>query len=188
MVEPFDDGREGTAQLLGLYVGVVVDRNDPKQLGRVRFRIPGVMEPSSPWAWPLGTSGGGSRKRGLFAVPEKGAEVGIFFKQGDPAAPYYLTAQWGRGEVPDEAAKSPPDNRVLSTEDFCVELDESVGSRRMKLTNRRTGDHLTFDAETNSVQLVGTAEVRIEAVGALRLSGTQVFVNGRPVRPVGDPI
>jgi len=187
-VEPFDDGREGAPQLLGLYVGEVVARDDPKKLGRVRVRIPGVMEPHSPWAWPLGTSGGGSKKRGLFAVPEKGAEVGVFFKQGDPSAPYYLAGHWGAGEVADEAAKSPPDNRVLSTENFCVELDETTGGRRMKLTNRRTGDHLLFDAETNRVAIVGTAEVSIEAVGALRLSGTQVFVNGRPVRPIGDPI
>jgi hypothetical protein len=31
----------------GLYIGQVVDRVDPECLGRVRVRIPGLVEPAS---------------------------------------------------------------------------------------------------------------------------------------------
>ncbi len=95
--------------LLGMYVGYIADRKDPEGLGRVRICVPGVREPFSARAWPLGTSGGGMKDHGFFAVPEEGAEVALFFNQGDVDAPYYLSAQWGKpkgeSEVPEEATE-----------------------------------------------------------------------------------
>lgn len=189
----FDDDIEShDTRRFGMYVGYVTHRKDPEGLGRVRVCIPGVLEPHSAWAWPLGTSGGGSKDRGFFAVPEEGAEVAVFFNQGDVDAPYYLSAHWGKpggeSEVPEEAQKDPPDNRVLATPTFRIELDESDGSRKLKLTNRKTGDHLLFDAEENTITLEGTTAVTIRAVGAISLEATQVTIAGRVVRSVADPI
>ena len=187
-----DDLHTHDTRLVGLYVGFVTARDDEEQLGRVRVCIPGVVEPESAWAWPLGTVGGGSKDRGFFAVPEKGAEVAVFFNQGNVDAPYYLPAHWGKpngeSEVPKEARKTPPDNRVLATQTFRVELDESAGSRKLKLTNRKTGDHLVFDAEENTVTLEATTALTLRAVGAISLEDTQVTIAGRIVRPVADPI
>lgn len=189
----FDDdiGSQDT-RLMGMYMGVVTHRNDPEGLGRVRVCIPGVLEPHSAWAWPLGTSGGGSKDRGFFAVPAEGAEVAVFFNQGDVDAPHYLCAHWGKpeghSEVPEEAQKNPPDNRVIATPTFRIEMDESDNSRQLKLTNRKTGDFLLFDAEENTITLQGTTAITIKAVGAISLEATQVTIAGRVVRPVADPI
>ena len=189
----FDDdlGAHDT-RLPGMYVGYVIDRADPERLGRVRVCIPGVLEPYSAWAWPLGTAGGGFKDRGFFSVPEVGAEVAVFFNQGDVDAPHYLSAHWGKpegqSEVPEEAQRDPPDNRVIATPTFRIELDEGAGGRRLKLTNRKTGDHLTFDAEENSITLEGTTAITLRAVGAISLEAAQVTIAGRIVRPVADPI
>ena len=191
MNHPRDDDM-GDVLHLGLHVGSVTDREDPEGLGRVRVCIPGLIEPHSAWAWPLGTSGGGSKNRGLFAVPEKDAEVGVFFKQGDLDAPYYLAGHWGKpngeSEVPDEAQKSPPDNRVFATETFRVEFDESAGGRRLQLTNKKTGDFLLFDAEENTITLSGTTAITIRALGAISLEAAQISIGGRVIRPIADPI
>ena len=187
-----DDIDTHDTRLLGMYVGYVTHRQDPEGLGRVRVCIPGVVEPHSTWAWPLGTSGGGFKDRGFFAVPEEGAEVAVFFNQGDIDAPYYLSANWGKpdgeSEVPEEAQKDPPDNRVIATPTFRIELDESKDARKLKLTNRKTGDYLLFDAEENSITLEGTTAITIKAVGAISLEATQVTIAGRVVRPIADPI
>jgi hypothetical protein len=90
--------------------------------------------------------------------------------------------------VPEEAQKDPPDNRVLSTQTFRIELDESEGSRKLKLTNKKTGDHLIFDAEENTVTLEGTTALTIRAVGAVSIEAAQVTIAGRVVRPIADPI
>jgi hypothetical protein len=193
MFSRFDDdlARHDT-RLLGMYVGYVADRRDPERLGRVRVCVPGLLEPYSAWAWPLGTVGGGAKDRGLFAVPEEGAEVALFFNQGDVDQPHYLAAHWGKprglSEVPEEAQKDPPDNRVLATETFRIELDESVGSRRLKITNRKTDDFLVFDAEDNTITLQGTTAITLRAVGAIALEATQITIGGRVVRPVDEAI
>lgn len=189
----FDDDLEThDTRLLGLYIGYVTHRDDPEQLGRVRVCIPGLVEPHGPWAWPLGTCGGGSRDRGLFAVPEVGAEVGVLFSQGDIDAPYFLPGNWGKpdgeSEVPEEARKTPPDNRVLATQTFRVELDETAGARRLRLTNRKTGDYLELDAESNTVTVQATTSVTIRAAGAIRLEAPHVTIAGRVVRPVAGAI
>ena len=189
----FDDdlGAHDT-RLPGMYVGYVTDRADPERLGRVRVCIPGVLEPYSAWAWPLGTAGGGFKDRGFFSVPEVGAEVAVFFNQGNVEAPYYLAAHWGKpngeSEVPEEAQKTPPDNRVFATQTFRIELDESKDSRKLKLTNKKTGDHLIFDAEENTVTLEATTALTLRAVGAISLEATQVTIAGRVVRPIAEPI
>ncbi|MGE0324083.1 MAG: phage baseplate assembly protein V [Polyangiaceae bacterium] len=189
----FDDDLEQDATpMLGLYVGYVTQRDDPEQLGRVKVCIPGLLEPESAWAWPLGTGGGGSKDTGLFAVPEVGAEVGVFFNRGDVDAPYFLAANWGKpngeSEVPEEAQRLSPDNRVMATPTFRVELDESKGARKLRLTNKKTGDHLVFDAEENSVTLEATTAITLKAVGAISLEATQVTIAGRVVRPIAEPI
>jgi len=189
----FDDeiGQHDT-RLFGMYVGYVVDRNDPEQLGRVRVCVPGLIEPSSAWAWPLGTVGGGSKDRGFFAVPAENAEVALFFNQGDIDAPYYLSAHWGKpdgqSEVPEEAQKDPPDNYVLATETFRVELDETKGARKLRLTNKKTDDYLEFDAEKNTVTLQATTSITIRATGGISLEACQVNIAGRVVRPVAEAI
>jgi uncharacterized protein involved in type VI secretion and phage assembly len=187
-----DDIRQHDTRLLGLYVGFVTKRDDPEQLGRVKVCVPGVLEPESAWAWPLGTGGGGSKNRGLFAVPEVGAELGVFFNQGDVDAPYYLSGHWGKpageSEVPEEARATPPDNRVLATETFRIELDEANAARKLKLTNRKTGDFLLFDAEENTVTLQATTALTLRATGAIALEGTHITIRGRVVRPIADPI
>ena len=190
---PFDDDIESRdTRLFGMYLGYVTHRDDPDNLGRVRVCVPGVLEPHSSWAWPLGTSGGGFKDRGFFAVPEQGAEVAVFFHQGDIDEPYYLSAHWGKpdgdSEVPEEAQKSPPDNCVIATPTFRIELDESESSRKLKLTNKHTGDHLVFDAEENTISLQGTTSITIRAIGAIHIEAPQVTIAGRIVRPIVQPI
>lgn len=193
MFAPFDDdlSRHDT-RLFGMYVGHVTDRKDPDKLGRVRVCVPGLLEPHSAWAWPLGTVGGGSKNRGFFAVPEEGAEVALFFNQGDVDQPYFISAHWGKpngeSEVPEEAQKDSPDNRVLATETFRLELDESEGARRLKITNKKTDDYLLFDAEANTITLQGTTSIIIKAVGAISLDATHITIGGRAIRPVADAI
>jgi uncharacterized protein involved in type VI secretion and phage assembly len=190
---PFDDdlSRHDTRHY-GMYVGYVTDRKDPDGLGRVRVCVPGLLEPHSAWAWPLGTVGGGSKNRGFFAVPEEGAEVALFFNQGDVDQPYFLSAHWGKpngeSEVPEEAQKDPPDNHVLATETFRLELDETDGARRLKITNKKTDDYLLFDAEENTITIQGTTAIRIKATGAISLDATHITIGGRVIRPVEDAI
>ncbi|MBU1483178.1 MAG: hypothetical protein KKH12_16060 [Gammaproteobacteria bacterium] len=170
--------------------GVVTDRNDPKRLGRVRVRVPGMFEPSGPWARPM-TVGGGGRNSGVFAVPQLGADVGVFFRNGNPDEPYYIALNWGIGEVPDEAFSNDgldPDTVVHAYPGFRIEVSGAENARKLRLTNQKTGDTLTMDQETNEVLLSATTRLVLKAEGEVEIDALNVTINNRPVKPGTEPI
>jgi uncharacterized protein involved in type VI secretion and phage assembly len=186
-----------TAPLRGLYIGQVVDRADPERLGRVRVRIPGVVEPASAWAFPLGTVGGGSDRRGFFAVPEKSAEVGVLFHQGDVEQPYYLCGHWARTgpttEVPEPARGLPaadtPKVRVFETERFVLLFDERAGAETLRIQDKAPGGcEIELDGISMGITIKATSALFLQADGLINIQGTTVVINGRVVLPGAKPI
>ncbi len=94
-------------KLEGIYRGVIEDRNDPEQAGRVKVRVFGVhserREKSNiegiptdelPWAEPaMGLIEGSMSGFGLWAIPLQGSHVFVFFEAGNIMQPrYFATA------------------------------------------------------------------------------------------------
>jgi uncharacterized protein involved in type VI secretion and phage assembly len=174
-----------------LYLGEVVDREDPEGLGRVRVRIPGLVEPASAWAFPLGTVGGGSDRRGFFSVPEKGAEVGVLFHQGDVDHPFYLCGHWGKpggkAEVPEPARDLPkeeaPQVRAFETSRFLLVFDDRAGKEAFLVKDKKSGDQLEFDGAAMGITIKATAGLVLKADGLVNIEGAAVQINGRLVLP-----
>jgi uncharacterized protein involved in type VI secretion and phage assembly len=179
-----------------LYIGHIVDRADPERLGRVRVRIPGLIEPASAWAFPLGTVGGGSNRRGFFCVPEVGAEVGILFNQGDVDHPYYLSGHWGKpegtSEIPEPARDlsdaDTPQVRVFETGRFLLVFDDRAGKETLRLQDKLSGDQLEFDGTAMGITLKATSALLLQADGLISIEATTVAINGRVVLPGVTPI
>jgi len=180
-----------------LYIGQVVDRADPERLGRVRVRIPGLVEPASAWAFPLGTVGGGSDRRGFFCVPEIGADVGILFHQGDIDHPYYLGGgHWGKPggttEIPSPARDlSPADTpqvRAFETGRFVIVFDDRAGAQILRIQDKTSGDQVEFDGVGMGITIQATSALILKADGIISIEGTTVAINGRLVLPGGGSI
>jgi uncharacterized protein involved in type VI secretion and phage assembly len=180
----------------GLYIGEVADRDDPEGLGRVRVRIPGLVEPSSAWAFPLGTLGGGSDRRGFFSVPEKGAEVGVLFHQGDVDHPYYLCGHWGKpdgqAEVPEPVRGLPkeeaPQIRAFETGRFLFVFDDREGKEALVVKDKTSGDQIEFDGAGMGITIKATSALLLKADGLVSIEGASVQINGRLVLPGPKPI
>ncbi len=187
---------DGELRLDGLHVGEVVDREDPEQLGRVRVRIPGLVEPASAWAWPLGTVGGGSDRRGFFSVPEKGAEVGVLFHQGDVDHPHYLCGHWGKpegqAEVPEPVRGLPkeeaPKVRAFETERFLLLFDDREGKEALVVKDKTSGDQIEFDGKGMGITVKATSALVLKADGMVTIDAAVVQINGRLVMPGTKPI
>jgi len=179
-----------------LYIGEVVDRDDPEGLGRVRVRIPGLVDPASPWAFPLGTVGGGSDRRGFFSVPEKGAEVGVLFHQGDVDHPFYLCGHWGKpngkAEVPEPARDLPkeevPQVRAFETSRFLLVFDDRAGKESFLIKDKKSGDEIEFDGSAMGITIKATSALLLKADGMVNIEGAAVQINGRLVLPGPKPI
>jgi hypothetical protein len=163
----------------GLYIGVVADRDDPEGLGRVRVRIPGLIEPASNWAWPLGSSGGGNEDEGFFNVPSLDSEVGVFFKLGDPDHPYYLPANWGSGEVPEASSSGDPDIKVMALKDYDIVVDTRTATKGFKIVDKAANDNIIeFNGVTRSMKISSTTSIEISSTGQISIDGLIVTING----------
>ncbi len=187
----------GDRRIYGMIIGTVADRLDPRGLGRVRILAPPWFDPDpTAWAWPLGGGGGGPRQGGL-VVPQKGAEVAVFFKEGDPEHPYFLAANWG---APGGARETPtpvaelgadlvPDVAVFEFGDYFIAIDARAGSRGLKVVHKPSGagdleaaDTLEHDGEKMGWRIKGTAAIVIQSDGQIDLDAPLVTVNKRVVQ------
>lgn len=179
-----DFGDEFEPKYFGMYTGTVVKRNKK----RVRFTIPGFIEPESPWAIPIGAAGGGGKDRGLIGTPKLGATVCIWFANGELEHPYYCPANWGDDEIPEEVVDR-EDAVIWSSETFAIILDETNGARKLRIVSRKTEeDFIEFNPEENSMTISASTQLEIKALGQILIDGAQVLVNGRKIIPSGEVI
>ena len=184
-----------------LVVGVVVDRNDPERLGRVKVRVPGILEPESEWAYPLGTVGGGAAQSGAFAVPPHGAEVGVLFLMGNPDQPLYLPGHWGKPggatEVPTpirdaEDNAGAPDIRCWETPTWLIRMDDRPRdaahstANRLTIEHKETGSRLELDGDQAAMGLYAKSGILIESLGLVSIKGLRVLINDRQVMKTTD--
>lgn len=181
----------------GLYDGWITDNVDPLKLGRVRIVIPGLVEPETDWASPIGCPGGGSNSRGLWSIPEIGANVAVFFKEGELETPRYLTGPWS---LPKDSTEAPTFTRNLTpaeavqmtglqTPRWEIVLDDRDGNEGLLIRDRKNPDNaIVFDGVQQTVSINGTVAVQITSTGIVNIDAMQVTINGRIVLPTSNPI
>jgi len=87
----------------GIYRGLVVDNEDPQQLGRIKVKVhpmmynvevmggTGEVKEALPWAVPAyPLFAGAGEDFGFFTIPEIDSEVWCFFENGDFMQPVYF--------------------------------------------------------------------------------------------------
>ena len=75
----------GNRRFYGVYRGIVVDNNDPLDMGRLRLQIPQVLlEEETGWAWATHRAGIAN-----ITIPI-GAPVWVMFEGGDPSFPMWV--------------------------------------------------------------------------------------------------
>src|SRR5712675_2935021 len=83
----------------GKYRGTVTDNQDPKNLGRVKAKVPEVLgEVETGWALPAFPYSGDGE--GSYSVPPAGAGVWIEFEAGEVSKPIWTGAWFGDNQVP----------------------------------------------------------------------------------------
>lgn len=179
------ENETGDTRYAFLYDGVVTDRKDPMKLGRVKVRVPGLLDPDSPWCFPAGMPGAGGHQRGMKWVPPVGAEVVIFFRGGDPNQPRYMTGHYG---MPGNVPEVPADANVDGGEDvhcfewnrFAITVDERVsGKETLQIKDKVSGDMIEFDASAPGLHVKATAGIVFEVDGVFAVKASTVILNGR---------
>lgn len=113
-------------EFIGLYYGdyraVVVDNNDPENLGRVKVKIPQLYGDETFDKWVI------QKRNGLFYVPEKGDVVFVNFEGGKTRFPIYQLGYWTKSNVPGYAKSKNQQNIVIERGGRKIVIDSDNGS------------------------------------------------------------
>lgn len=132
----------------GKYRAFVVDNADPEDRGRLRLKIPSVLneEVLSGWALPC-VPYGGAANQGFFFIPEVDAGVWVEFEAGNLDYPVWVGTYWGKpggeSEVPkpneatgaeEGSVQNPPTRKIIKTlKGHTIQL-EDADDKEMILT------------------------------------------------------
>jgi len=143
-----------TDKFEGIYRGIVMDNDDPDQLGRIKVKVypmlEGVETDILPWATPASPLfEGAGEDIGCFTVPRVDANVFVFFEMGDIYQPvYFAEAQDRLKGLPTERTINYPNRKVMKTESGVkVIIDDTT--KMVEITTPE-GFSLKLDEETLS--------------------------------------
>ena len=192
--------------ILGMECGECVDNADPLRLGRVRVCIPGLIEPASAWAWPLGFGGETydvPKTRANYAAmtPSQnrpGDECAVWFRSGHPDQPHYMKAHGGMPdgktpEVPEPVKTMEPADapwlKCYEMGTFLAIADDRPATKGVRIVDKVTQEtFLEYDAATQGVRVKGVADLTLQADGAVHIIGLLCEIMRRRVMVGSDAI
>ncbi len=146
----------------GKYRGLVTDNNDSTHRGRVKVRVPAVLDELEIWAMPCLPYAGNNV--GLYAVPEPDAGVWVEFEGGDPSFPIWVGGFWADNELPkDESGnEASPSLRMFRTEKG-IQISFNDSDEKITLSDSDGSNFLTIEVQQGKIKLQATAKVVVEA-------------------------
>jgi hypothetical protein len=178
--------------LSGLYLGLVMDNQDPLKLGRVKIHVVGQTRKETDWAFPVGMPGGGGipgqPAKGGFFVPRLQATVLTGFLNGDIQNPYYWAGHYlqGAGGAPlvprivaEQSIEQAPNVRVIAeTETFEIYITDTPTSKKVMIETLDGENIIELDAIDGSIRLRARHHLILEAPeGNVKISGMNVYLN-----------
>lgn len=161
---------QGAAQTLGQqaarhygkYRGIVTDNEDPRNMGRIKARVPEVLgDVESGWALPcVPYAGDGS---GAYMVPEPDTGVWIEFEAGDISRPIWSGCWWGENQLPEGqgGAATPPLKIVRSEQGLMVALDDD--GQTIHVSDANGQNMLEIQAQGGQLTIKGATKAIVEA-------------------------
>jgi uncharacterized protein involved in type VI secretion and phage assembly len=147
----------------GKYRGIVTDNNDPKNLGRIKARVPEVLEEvETGFALPCAPYAGDGM--GLFAVPAAGAGVWIEFEAGDLSRPIWTGCWWGEDQLPKDnkgRAATPPQKALRSEQGLMVTMNDD--DKTIAISDENGSNMLEIKAQDGLITIIASTKTVIEA-------------------------
>jgi hypothetical protein len=147
----------------GKYRGTVTDNQDPKNLGRIRAKVPELLQDvETGWALPsLPYAGKGS---GLFRVPPPDAGVWIEFEAGDVSRPIWTGCWWADNQLPadQDGGSATPDYSILRSEaGLMVVLNDAANT--IAISDQNGTNLVKIDVGQNQINVDASLKVVVNA-------------------------
>lgn len=167
-------------------MGIVIDNNDPLQIGRVKATVEGMYtEDSAQWIRresenPLG-AGNNSE---FFAVPEIGSKIWLKFPFGDDSFPYYTTRNpFGKFAKSDKFKDNYPHEWGWADKDFLFKIDRDKGTFLLKNGKSYVSGEINgrTDVCGDNIYITGESSVVINGDNNVNVKSSRVNIEGSNV-------
>ena len=164
------------SQMNGVVAAVVVNRDDPDNLGRVEVRYH-FQEPGDRSYWArIATLMSGDR-RGSWFIPEVGDEVLVAFDNGDRQHPYIVGFLWNVDSKPPNEGIDQNVRRLQTASGHVLEFDDRPGKEKITLKTR-TGNEITINESTQEIKISApTGRLTINCLQANITASAQLSIN-----------
>lgn len=157
------EGGQQTSQHYGKYRGIVTNNQDPKNLGRIKARVPEILsDVETGWALPCAPyTGNGS---GVYAVPAPGAGVWVEFEAGDVSRPIWSGCWWGENQLPQNESgtrATPPLKVIRSEKGLLVALDDD--GKTITVSDENGKNMLSIKVQEGKITIQGVTKAVVEA-------------------------
>ncbi len=159
----------------GVASAIVIDREDPEGLGRVKLKFPWLAEgePESSWARIAAPMAGA--ERGAWLMPEVDDEVLVAFEHGDLRRPYVVGFLWNGVDKP--PAKEPERRIITTVAGHVLEFDDTEGSERIVLAFKGDVPSITLDEQAIEIKFSDSSHIKLTASDLTIVNDTLVAVN-----------
>lgn len=152
-----------TARHYGKYRGTVSDNQDPRSQGRLKAKVPEILDDvDSGWAMPCTPYAGD--QMGIYAVPPAGAGVWIEFEAGDVSRPIWSGCWWASRKVPNDEAgtAATPDVKIVRSEQGLL-LALHDDSQTIAVSDANGANILKIEVQQGIVTLKATTKIVVDA-------------------------
>jgi type VI secretion system (T6SS) baseplate-like injector VgrG len=152
----------GGTKHFGKYRGVVSNNADPKNLGRIKARVPALDNIETGWAMPCVPYAGDGI--GSFLVPPADSRVWIEFEAGNVSTPIWVGCWWAEDQLPKNESNSsttPPMKIVRTEKGLMLCIDDAAET--ITLSDSGGGNLLKIKASQGEIRVQAKSTVIVEA-------------------------
>jgi hypothetical protein len=147
----------------GKYRGKVTDNQDPKNLGRLRAKVPEVLgDVETGWALPAFPYSGDGE--GSYTVPPTDAGVWIEFEAGEVSRPIWSGAWYADNQLPKDGsgASATPDLKIVrGAKGLHLAIDDAA--QTVTISDGNGSNLVVVKAQDKQVRIQAATKVIVEA-------------------------
>lgn len=157
-----------------LQPGIVKENEDKKGINRIKVQFPWQKEKNEMTPWIPVLSPHGGKGKGFRFLPEKGEEVLVDFRDGNPQLPFVMGAMHTEQNKP-EVKHENNDFKCISTNLYCIGIDD--GSKTLTVGTKDGKNEIFFDGNKGEITIKAANKITIDAPEIILKAKKEVKVN-----------
>ncbi|MCL1848310.1 MAG: phage baseplate assembly protein V [Clostridiales bacterium] len=168
-----------------LMSALVIDVNDPDNLGRVKIALPALPEGPELWARVVSPIAG--EDRGLCLLPEIEDEVLVAFTQGELSSAYILGGLWGKQKPPPEGLGGSENNLKMwrTRSGNTMTFDDKDGEEKIIITDKEENT-IMIETSENRITVKAKKKIVIQADGDVAINGGTIKMKADTIEITAD--